>query len=116
MEKEIKKQWLAALRSGEYQQCTEVLRESGSSGAKSYCCLGVLAEVQHGKAVWEGAAQLSSDERPTDEGYWERQGGVWAFYCDEEIGVSRDVGSALASMNDGGDSFDEIANYIEENL
>jgi len=40
MKKSIKKKWLAALRSGKYEQGTGALCEDGK-----YCCLGVLCEV-----------------------------------------------------------------------
>jgi hypothetical protein len=40
MNKEIKEKWIAALRSGEYTQAKEVLKnESG------FCCLGVLCDL-----------------------------------------------------------------------
>lgn len=45
MNPEIKAQWVAALRSGEYKQGTGVLRETDESGETTYCCLGVLCEL-----------------------------------------------------------------------
>jgi hypothetical protein len=38
----IKKAWIKALRSGEYKQCRDKLKDPTTG---SYCCLGVLAEV-----------------------------------------------------------------------
>ena len=40
MNPEIKAKWLAALRSGEYEQTRETLRNS-----KGFCCLGVLTDL-----------------------------------------------------------------------
>lgn len=40
MNKEIKDQWVAALRSGEYEQGTGALNNKGK-----YCCLGVLSDL-----------------------------------------------------------------------
>jgi hypothetical protein len=40
MIKEIKDRWTKALRSGDYEQGTEFLNESGR-----YCCLGVLCDL-----------------------------------------------------------------------
>ena len=40
MKQEIKKKWIAALRSGEYQQTCEVLRNEDG-----FCCLGVLTDL-----------------------------------------------------------------------
>lgn len=40
MNQQIKEQWVAALRSGEYQQTKTVLHDS-----EGFCCLGVLADL-----------------------------------------------------------------------
>ena len=37
---DLKKKWVAALRSGTYDQITCALKENGA-----YCCLGVLCEI-----------------------------------------------------------------------
>jgi hypothetical protein len=42
--KELVKQWIEALRSGNYQQTQYKLRERGLN-SDSYCCLGVLCEI-----------------------------------------------------------------------
>ena len=47
MKKEIAQQWVAALRSGKYQQGTGALK----IGDK-YCCLGVLCDISD-QATWE---------------------------------------------------------------
>jgi len=46
MDKEIKDEWVAALRSGEYKQGQKVLcsREPDGDGER-HCCAGVLCEV-----------------------------------------------------------------------
>ena len=41
MNKRVKKMWVAALRSGEYEQCRKVLR----NGEGGFCCLGVLCDL-----------------------------------------------------------------------
>jgi len=40
--KQLKEDWLAALKSGKYRQGKVVLREDDK---KEHCCLGVLAEI-----------------------------------------------------------------------
>ena len=49
MNEEIGQRWVAALRSGKYQQTQEELRRSGLPGYStlepSYCCLGVLCDL-----------------------------------------------------------------------
>src|SRR6185503_10300407 len=41
MNPEFKAKWLEALRSGRYQQATDVLRDESNC----FCCLGVLADI-----------------------------------------------------------------------
>lgn len=46
MKPDIKAQWVAALRSGEYEQGKGVLREIDNDGTLGgYCCLGVLCDL-----------------------------------------------------------------------
>lgn len=50
MKPEIKARWVAALRSGEYQQGSDFLNCQGN-----YCCLGVLCDlaVKDGECEWD---------------------------------------------------------------
>ena len=45
MERKLADKWIAALRSGEYRQTTEVLKEQSEDGGHKHCCLGVLCEI-----------------------------------------------------------------------
>lgn len=92
MDPEVKRVWQEALRSGEYEQGRGQLRDEDK-----FCCLGVLLEVS-----WHGDWEWADDYLPTEAGV--------AFdvpYGDQE---------GLANMNDGGRTFDEIADWIEANL
>lgn len=59
MKPEIKKRWVEALRSGEYQQAKDYL-----VSPDGYCCLGVLCEiaVQDGVVYREGYEYISTSE------------------------------------------------------
>ncbi len=56
MNQEIKAQWVAALRSGEYPQGYNALRRTDTD---TYCCLGVLCELA---VKAEIAVRLDQDE------------------------------------------------------
>jgi hypothetical protein len=111
---EIKAQWLAALRSGEYAQGYGHLRTDDE-----FCCLGVLCEL-HRKAT-DGNAWI--DERY--EGAFEVLPRVvveWAGLQDSSPEICT-TGYELAVYNDGNShvdlsphSFTEIADLIEEYL
>jgi hypothetical protein len=96
----LKEKWVKALRSGRYKQTTGVLSEHDSSGREANCCLGVLCRVARlRKDNWRDWGLLSD----FDSGY--------ALLEEHDFNEQ-----PLASLNDEGKSFSEIADYIEENL
>ena len=110
MHQGIKKQWLKALRSGEYTQTTCSLRRRDDCGTMSYCCLGVLTDiVRHHDKIKRQKKNL-----------FDSCGGLlhplvakYTKLSEENLGVQED----LADLNDNqGQSFEQIANWIESNL
>lgn len=117
MNKEIADKWTKELRSDKYRQGKRMLKTAGNE----FCCLGVLCEIYHAE---------------TKEGKWEWGG--WNdkkphFMIDNEVVMSMlpdkvlawaemkdELGSfigtdkvSLASYNDSGYTFKEIADIIE---
>ena len=119
MKQEIKEKWVDALRSGEYQQGTGYLKVIHENGDAKYCCLGVLCEL---------ALKDNLDLPITEtERFWNSDLlTAIAFdgeeeYPPEEIDKWTDlpdfpVLELLAEKNDKGQSFDQIADYIEAEL
>jgi DNA-directed RNA polymerase subunit N (RpoN/RPB10) len=68
MDKELKAKWVAALRSGEYQQGYATLYDSGID---RYCCLGVLISVAD---VFDGPLQLMEADTSGSIISWGRTG------------------------------------------
>lgn len=98
MNAELKAKWVEALRSGNYRQCAEVLHND----AGQFCCLGVLHHVLTGDTplkYWGEQSPRPNDLRFLDE----RLEGI------EIVGI-------VSKKNDGGESFTEIADWIEANL
>lgn len=113
MNPEIKARWVAALRSGEYQQGTGGLR----SEENEFCCLGVLCDL-HDPRGWEESA---------DEGGFFYDGyeselpprhiKEWAHLNWNSTFVVIDGSlNTLYHHNDNGRTFAEIADAIEEQL
>jgi hypothetical protein len=118
MNPEVKAKWLKALRSGEYKQGRQRLRKDNR-----FCCLGVLCDIyikdtQRGK--WENDTFIDVDGA--------RERGILTNGVVEWSGLEngnptltvysealKDLDS-LTEMNDRGMSFNEIANFIEQNL
>lgn len=125
MNPEIKARWVSALRSGEFLQGGGALKKYyPARGASEHCCLGVYCELA-------AAAGHATQEpyTPHREFVAEEQNlmkfkdligvGDAGFPTDLLMGWGGlDLQSAhlLASMNDEGKSFAEIADWIEANL
>lgn len=113
MNKEIKTKWLEALRSGEYQQTTEVLKDS-----KGFCCLGVLCDIHSkitGETDWEivnGGNKYYEEFRcaPRTVVKWS---GIED--CNPDVKLDNHYWN-IAELNDGGRSFKEIADIIEQQM
>lgn len=89
MDKDTKERWINALRSGEYNQCTGDYRiPSGFSGF-NFCAFGVLIEI---------------------EDMWSDRDKVFEGISEEDV-------DSIIRMNDSGQcSFEDIADWIEENV
>ena len=116
MNPEIKRQWLEALRSGEYKQGQCRLRTE-IKGSSFYCCLGVLCDL-HSKAT--GVPWSEPDETP----YLYRNCDVdlplcvnkWAGIGYDKMENGEIIEGVLSDANDSGADFPTIANWIEANL
>jgi hypothetical protein len=100
---EFKEKWVKALRSGRYKQGKDTLYSRGK-----YCCLGVACRVgglPAGK-IKSCYIELPSEQAAVPE----------ILHCVSGPIRSVDTWRILAQMNDGGKSFAEIADYIEQNL
>ena len=113
------KKWVKALRSGEYKQGKELLREGDK-----FCCLGVACEL----AVKEGiinnpkiiqkpfvshVSPLYEYEKKTT--HLPEKVMKWLGLRDNEGGffTGRKKRKYLTTLNDNGRSFKQIARYIE---
>lgn len=99
MTKEQKEKWIAALRSGKYNQGTEALYKNkedkacNKREATKYCCLGVACEIGITRASRKGNG-----------------------YADDSF-LPKATQKILAEMNDAREwSFLSISDYIEENV
>ena len=97
MEKELKEKWISALRSGKYEQGKRHL-----SLDNCYCCLGVLLEVDQAGGCGK---HYGLDEDHDEMLFGEEL---------DRFGLSDRSANELARLNDGGCSFDEIADWIED--
>jgi hypothetical protein len=127
---DIKAQWVAALRSGEYEQGKMRLR----SADDKYCCLGVLCEIAVKAAVIPAPVQADDPVASWsygEEAEWLALPGAVTEWAGLEDANPIIAGESLASWNDGktaecacgtcqtqpeAKSFSEIADLIQENL
>jgi hypothetical protein len=118
MKPEIKTLWLTALRSGEFEQGRNALCET-RRGVKEYCCLGVLTElaVRAGVGRWtlalerHGFVAADEDSNRAETGLLHDAIAHWSHLSDSSDRQH------LMDMNDfHGNTFGEIADWIEKNL
>lgn len=109
MKPEIKTNWLTALRSGKYTQAMQTLREN-DEGNVAHCCLGVLCDIIDSKR-WDGEDYLGTAEDELDE--YDDMPPPSILGAAE---LSATDAEKLATMNDNGRTFEEIADMIEVEL
>ena len=112
MNPQIKQKWVNALRSGDYQQGRNYLRTDNG-----FCCLGVLCDLygkennvewklEDGGRNYEFKYHTAVLPLPVVE--WAGFGGYNPYIYSRSL--------TLGELNDGGSTFNEIADVIEEQL
>lgn len=104
MNKAVKKRWIKALRSGDYEQGKGVLHRSDGA----MCCLGVLYDIE-----FDGDWELDSLEL-----VWTVDGrrATMSQEFKDKMGIKVSEEECLIQMNDNNSTFGRIANHIEMNL
>ena len=122
MNPEIKQQWVAALRSGEYRQGKYMLHNVDEN---TYCCLGVLCDLAV-KAGLQVDKSAGKHNEYTVIAYDGNQYSLPALVI-EWAGLETDIPETavedeggepmnVAQLNDRGWSFVQIADVIEREL
>jgi hypothetical protein len=102
---DIYQEWLAALRSDSYRQCTRQLRKGNT-----FCVQGVLCDIYHtltGHGTWINNSFVC-------EGVSHQGGPPSAIRRLLKLGFQRVT--ALSQQNDAGMTFPELADWIETKL
>lgn len=124
MDKVIGAEWVSALRSGDFIQGKGALHPGAS-----HCCLGVLCELyikRTGLGKWlseEGTPTLflidgdsaADASREMQDGFLPRVIQKWAG-LHSISGINRNGEKSLASANDKGSTFQDIADLIEQSM
>lgn len=119
MTPEMKAEWLAALRSGNYDKGRRTLKQKiDETDIITHCCLGVLCEVID---LDYPEIMIGYDEILIDTGNIPSDiySTVIPPKMREKIGLSPETMDELVTMNDdetNPKSFLEIADWIEKNL
>lgn len=121
MDIQVKDKWIEALRSGEYIQGKNKLHSQ-----YGFCCLGVLCDIAEkegliAKVSYDSVGSDGGDFQyflygeNTDEDFLPTEVREWSGLEDTNPTVL-EAGSEirLSQLNDNGESFEYIANLIEE--
>jgi hypothetical protein len=103
MDANIKQKWVGALRSGKYKQGYNCLRNRQDG----FCCFGVLCDVINPGGWNQDSCGFYS---------FSESSGLPPQHIQDEVGIPKPAIGVLVEMNDYGDSFEQIAAYIEGNL
>lgn len=130
MNERVKKLWLEALRGDEYKQGKGYLKtvrttvHNDQAEVIEFCCLGVLCDLhaEETSGQWvEGGRWVEGVGRGVPKYLGEcallpEEVMQWAGLREHPRVKVSTIERGLASLNDEGRSFMEIANYIEESL
>jgi hypothetical protein len=118
MRTEIKNKWVSALRSGEYKQTFDTLRDN-----YGFCCLGVLCDLyidqsedftEEQRSYWNNAHEFLVAKDPN----YDNEVAVLPASVMNWAGMKTSDGTigldSLASLNDQGMEFDQIADVIDD--
>lgn len=100
MNQTIKKKWVKALLSGEYEQGAGKLKTSSGK----YCCLGVLRDV------------INPSDSSFRHSFFDAPNSYLSETLAEKIGITNDVQTELAKLNDQRVPFEMIAGLIDHAL
>lgn len=129
---EAKERWLADLRSGKFVQGKEALCLELPELGCSYCCLGVYARGRDVPLMDEEDVEIDTSVQDSRvmlfNGYQAETMLPDDWFSDDFIDMKADMEeqpkedrvhelqSKLATMNDNGSTFLEIADWVENNL
>lgn len=122
-----RRDWVKALRSGQYQQGRKQLKDTDF-----FCCLGVACDIS-GKSEWKGTTYLSNKNYMPQSvmalyGLNRKDGDYKHDSLPEDLkrrivetvtagtahaGITSNLPVSLAEVNDFGDDFELIADIIE---
>ena len=112
----FKEKWLEALRSGDYDQCQSQLHEEGG-----FCCLGVAGIICGHSIEFMGDQGVFTKDQ--FKGNYKKlripsclKGSPVQSKNLEPVKDFNQIVKTLTDMNDGGDTFDDIADWVEINL
>lgn len=108
MDLEIKQKWVQELRHGRRRQGYDVLCRQDELG-RCYCVMGVLADILDPEG-WEPPARVSGVV-----GHRGRWSGL-SHEMMEQVGLDPFDHGRLSKRNDSGWSFDQLADFIEQEV
>jgi hypothetical protein len=117
MNQKFKQFWLENLRNGKFNQGNDNLCSVSDSGKKSHCCLGVLGEIIAEKQIKDHKKRINIELKPLRNIYsFNGATGLLPTSISEMVTINLTIQDLLASLNDRGATFKQIADVIEEYL
>jgi hypothetical protein len=117
----VKQLWVDALRSDDYRQTSGVLCRGNKSGLTEYCVFGVLVELwkQHHHVSFDsGVSDVDGSYPGNDVLVWAGLPAISSIAGNLIVRVWQvpHVIRVLMAMNDTGETFPDLAKFIDGNL
>jgi hypothetical protein len=109
MHSEMKAKWIEALRSGKYEQGFAQLKTNDNK----YCCLGVLCDLDE-ETSWGTSTLMPGTFNEMNVNAYMNQINFLPEKLRTKYEIMAGDEKVLIELNDGGFSFEKIADYIEE--
>lgn len=120
LDPDFKKKWVVALRSGEYKQGEEFLAQQDvDTNEYSYCCLGVAGHLCGINEENLAEGQLFEDDFDySDKVPKQLQGQTMKgqHNFNPIVRVLTDMNDGVGNFKNNKQSFEQIADWIEQNL
>lgn len=113
MKRDFKERWVKALRNEEYPRSGTRLIDRHGNGDLAYCALGVACELSPALKSVGSAGFLPAH---ADVSHYVPVNGYLSEVMADILGIDRMLAVTIANMNDCGEPWEKIAQYICDNV
>lgn len=112
MNKAVISEWITQLRYGNYTKVKYALKQDVIGGGVGFCANGVLCDMAERIGILDPAVRMERDIYYR----WGSDAALLPVEVREWAGLPKHIESRVRKMNDDGEGWNVIANYLEREL